>query len=194
MRQPLEDRYICISRASHTVEYPASFMLVASMNPCPCGYYNHPDKECVCPPGAVKRYLNKISGPLLDRIDIHMEIVPVPFDDLSNKPLGESSETIRQRVIKARKIQEDRYKNEDDIYCNAQMNARLIRKHAVLDNNSKSLIQNAMKRLNLSARAYDRILKLARTIADLEDSKNIESHHISEAITYRNLDRDRWAG
>ena len=194
MRQPLEDRYICISRASHTVEYPASFMLVASMNPCPCGYYNHPDKECVCPPGAVKRYLNKISGPLLDLIDIHMEIVPVPFDDLSNKPLGESSETIRQRVIKARKIQEDRYKNEDDIYCNAQMNARLIRKHAVLDNNSKSLIQNAMKRLNLSARAYDRILKLARTIADLEDSKNIESHHISEAITYRNLDRDRWAG
>ena len=194
MRQPLEDRNICISRASHTVEYPASFMLVASMNPCPCGYYNHPDKECVCPPGAVKRYLNKISGPLLDRIDIHMEIVPVPFEDLSNKPLGESSECIRERVIEARKIQENRYKNEDGIYCNAQMNSRLLRKYAVLDEASKTLIQNAMKRLNLSARAYDRILKLARTIADLDHSKNICTHHISEAITYRNLDRDGWAG
>ena len=124
MRQPLEDRSICISRASHSVEYPASFMLVASMNPCPCGYYNHPEKECVCPPGAVKRYLNKISGPLLDRIDIHMEIVPVSFEDLSNKPQGETSETIRNRVIKARKIQENRYKNEENIYCNAQMNSR----------------------------------------------------------------------
>jgi magnesium chelatase family protein len=169
-------------------------MLVASMNPCPCGYYNHPEKECVCPPGAVKRYLNKISGPLLDRIDIHMEIVPVPFDDLSNKPIGESSSTIRERVIKARKIQEDRYKNEESIYCNAQMNTRLLRKYAVLNNESKSLIQHAMKRLNLSARAYDRILKLARTIADLDNSENIEIHHISEAITYRNLDREGWAG
>ena len=194
MRQPLEDRSICISRATHTVEYPASFMLVASMNPCPCGYFNHPEKECVCPPGAVKRYLNKISGPLLDRIDIHMEIVPVPFDDLSNKPIGESSSTIRERVIKARKIQEDRYKNEESIYCNAQMNTRLLRKYAVLNNESKGLIQNAMKKLNLSARAYDRILKLARTIADLDNSENIEIQHISEAITYRNLDRDGWAG
>ena len=194
MRQPLEDRSICISRATHTVEYPASFMLVASMNPCPCGYYNHPEKECVCHPGAVKRYLNKISGPLLDRIDIHMEIVPVPFDDLSNKPIGESSSTIRERVIKARKIQEDRYRKEESIYCNAQMNTRLLRKYAVLNNESKSLIQNAMKRLNLSARAYDRILKLARTIADLDNSENIEIHHISEAITYRNLDREGWAG
>ena len=194
MRQPLEDRSICISRATHTVEYPASFMLVASMNPCPCGYYNHPEKECVCLPGAVKRYLNKISGPLLDRIDIHMEIVPVPFDDLSNKPIGESSSTIRERVIKARKIQEDRYRKEESIYCNAQMNTRLLRKYAVLNNESKSLIQNAMKRLNLSARAYDRILKLARTIADLDNSENIEIHHISEAITYRNLDREGWAG
>lgn len=193
MRQPLEDRSICISRATHTVEYPASFMLVASMNPCPCGYYNHPEKECVCHPGAVKRYLNKISGPLLDRIDIHMEIVPVPFDDLSNKPIGESSSTIRERVIKARKIQEDRYRKEESIYCNAQMNTRLLRKYAVLNNESKSLIQNAMKRLNLSARAYDRILKLARTIADLDNSENIEIHHISEAITYRNLDREGWA-
>lgn len=194
MRQPLEDRSICISRATHTVEYPASFMLVASMNPCPCGYYNHPEKECVCHPGAVKRYLNKISGPLLDRIDIHMEIVPVPFDDLSNKPIGESSSTIRERVIKARKIQEDRYRKEESIYCNAQMNTRLLRKYAVLNNESKSLIQNAMKRLNLSARAYDRILKLARTIADLDNSEDIEIHHISEAITYRNLDREGWAG
>ena len=194
MRQPLEDRSICISRATHTVEYPASFMLVASMNPCPCGYYNHPEKECVCHPGAVKRYLNKISGPLLDRIDIHMEIVPVPFDDLSNKPIGESSSTIRERVIKARKIQEDRYRKEESIYCNAQMNTRLLRKYAILNNESKSLIQNAMKRLNLSARAYDRILKLARTIADLDNSENIEIHHISEAITYRNLDREGWAG
>lgn len=194
MRQPLEDRSICISRATHTVEYPASFMLVASMNPCPCGYYNHPEKECVCHPGAVKRYLNKISGPLLDRIDIHMEIVPVPFDDLSNKPIGESSSTIRERVIKARKIQEDRYRKEESIYCNAQMNTRLLRKYAVLNNESKSLIQNAMKRLNLSARAYERILKLARTIADLDNSEDIEIHHISEAITYRNLDREGWAG
>ena len=194
MRQPLEDRNICISRASHTVEYPASFMLVASMNPCPCGYYNHPEKECVCPPGAVKRYLNKISGPLLDRIDIHMEIVPVPFEDLSNKPLGETSETIRNRVIEARKIQENRYKNEEGIYCNAQMSSRLLRKYAALNETSKNLIENAMKRLNLSARAYDRILKLARTIADLDHSENIESQHISEAITYRNLDREGWAG
>ena len=194
MRQPLEDRNICISRATHTVEYPASFMLVASMNPCPCGYYNHPEKECVCPPGAVKRYLNKISGPLLDRIDIHMEIVPVPFDDLSNKPLGEDSETIRKRVTAARKIQEERYKEEEGIYCNAQMNSRLIRKYAKLNEDCKNLIQNAMKRLNLSARAYDKILKLSRTIADLDKSKNIEIQHISEAIAYRNLDREGWAG
>jgi magnesium chelatase family protein len=164
------------------------------MNPCPCGYYNHPEKECVCPPGVVKRYLNKISGPLLDRIDIHMEIVPVPFEDLSNKPLGESSVTIRKRVIDARKIQENRYKNEDGIYCNAQMNSKLLRKYAVLDEASKNLIQNAMKKLNLSARAYDRILKLARTIADLDHKENIEMQHISEAISYRNLDKEGWAG
>ncbi len=194
MRQPLEDRKICISRAANSVEYPASFMLVASMNPCPCGYYNHPDKECVCPPGAVKRYLNKISGPLLDRIDIHMEIIPVPFEDLSNKPQGESSETIRNRVVLARKIQEERYKKEVGIYCNAQMNSRLLRKYAILNEEAKILLQNAMRRLNLSARAYDRILKVSRTIADLENSKNIEVNHISEAITYRNLDRDSWAG
>ena len=193
MRQPLEDRNICISRASNTVEYPASFMLVASMNPCPCGYYNHPDKECVCPPGAVKRYLNKISGPLLDRIDIHMEIVPVAFEDLSKKPVGESSEIIRKRVIDARKIQEDRYKFEEGIYCNAQMNSKLLR-HAQLNDECKKLIQFAMKRLNLSARAYDRILKVSRTIADLDNSKNIETQHITEAINYRNLDKEGWAG
>ena len=194
MRQPLEDRNICISRASNTVEYPASFMLVASMNPCPCGYYNHPDKECVCPPGAVKKYLNKISGPLLDRIDIHMEIVPVPFEDLSRKPVGESSETIRKRVIKARHIQEERYKNEEGVYCNAQMNSKLLRKHAQLNEECKKLIQFAMKRLNLSARAYDRILKVSRTIADLDNSKTIEVQHITEAINYRNLDKEGWAG
>lgn len=194
MRQPLEDRNICISRASNTVEYPASFMLVASMNPCPCGYYNHPDKECVCPPGAVKKYLNKISGPLLDRIDIHMEIVPVPFEDLSRKPVGESSETIRKRVIKARHIQEERYKNEEGVYCNAQMNSKLLRKHAQLNEECKKLIQFAMKRLDLSARAYDRILKVSRTIADLDNSKTIEVQHITEAINYRNLDKEGWAG
>jgi magnesium chelatase family protein len=194
MRQPLEDRHICISRASNTVEYPASFMLVASMNPCPCGYYNHPDKECVCAPGAVKKYLNKISGPLLDRIDIHMEIIPVPFEDLSKKPVGETSETIRKRVINARKIQEERYKLEEGIYCNAQMNSKLLRKHAQLNEECKKCIQFAMKKLNLSARAYDRILKVSRTIADLDNSKNIEIQHITEAINYRNLDKEGWAG
>lgn len=194
MRQPLEDRNICISRAANTVEYPASFMLVASMNPCPCGYYNHPEKECVCPPGAVRKYLNKISGPLLDRIDIHMEIIPVPFEDLTNKPIGESSEIIRERVIKARQIQEKRYLLENGIYCNAQMNSKLLRKHAKLNEECKTLLQIAMNRLNLSARAYDRILKVSRTIADLDNSENIEAKHISEAITYRNLDRDGWAG
>lgn len=194
MRQPLEDRKICISRASNTVEYPASFMLVASMNPCPCGYYNHPEKECVCPPGAVKKYLNKISGPLLDRIDIHMEIVPVSFEDLNNKPIGESSESIKKRVMNARKIQEERYKAETGIYCNAQMSSKLLRKYAILNNDCKVLIENAMKRLNLSARAYDRILKLSRTIADLDNSEDIDTIHIAEAITYRNLDKEGWAG
>lgn len=194
MRQPLEDRKICISRASNSVEYPASFMLVASMNPCPCGYYNHPDKECVCPPGAVKKYLNKISGPLLDRIDIHMEIVPVSFEDLSNKPIGESSESIKKRVMNARKIQEERYKAETGIYCNAQMSSKLLRKYAILNKECKLLIENAMKRLNLSARAYDRILKLSRTIADLDNSEDIDTIHIAEAITYRNLDKEGWAG
>ena len=194
MRQPLEDRKICISRASNTVEYPASFMLVASMNPCPCGYYNHPEKECVCPPGTVKKYLNKISGPLLDRIDIHMEIVPVSFEDLSNKPIGESSESIKKRVMNARKIQEERYKAETGIYCNAQMSSKLLRKYAILNKECKLLIENAMKRLNLSARAYDRILKLSRTIADLDNSEDIDTIHIAEAITYRNLDKEGWAG
>ena len=182
MRQPLEDRKICISRASNTVEYPASFMLVASMNPCPCGY------------GAVKKYLNKISGPLLDRIDIHMEIVPVSFEDLSNKPIGESSESIKKRVMNARKIQEERYKAETGIYCNAQMSSKLLRKYAILNKECKLLIENAMKRLNLSARAYDRILKLSRTIADLDNSEDIDTIHIAEAITYRNLDKEGWAG
>jgi magnesium chelatase family protein len=176
-----------------TTTYPSNFILLATANPCPCGYFGSNIKDCTCSTLQLQKYRNKISGPLLDRIEIHMEIVPVPFEDLSNKPLGESSETIRKRVIDARKIQENRYKNDDGIYCNAQMNSKLLRKYAVLDEASKNLIQNAMKKLNLSARAYDRILKLARTIADLDHKENIEMQHISEAISYRNLDKEGWA-
>ncbi|MCD6355556.1 MAG: YifB family Mg chelatase-like AAA ATPase [Prolixibacteraceae bacterium] len=192
MRQPLEDRNITISRAKFSVEYPASFMLVASMNPCPCGYYNHPTKECVCGPGVVQKYLNKISGPLLDRIDIHLEVVPVPFKKLAEMESSENSETVRQRVLKARKIQENRFVNDKGIYANAQMNSKQIRKYVVLDEASNELIKNAMDRLGLSARAYDRILKVSRTIADLEDVENVQSHHLSEAIHYRSLDRENW--
>lgn len=194
MRQPLEDRVITISRAKFTVEYPASFMLVASMNPCPCGYYNHPDKECVCSPGVVQKYLNKISGPLLDRIDIHVEVIPVPFEKLSGAPPSESSETIRQRVVKARQIQEERFVEWTDVYSNAQMTSKLIRKFCVLDDAGTALIKTAMERLGLSARAYDRILKVSRTIADLDCSESIQSQHIAEAIQYRSLDRENWAG
>lgn len=194
MRQPLEDRKITIARAALTVDYPASFMLVASMNPCPCGYYNHPNKECVCAPGAVQKYLNKISGPLLDRIDIQVEIVPVPFEDLSNKKPGESSECIRKRVIRARAIQQERYQHENGIYCNAQMNTRLLNKYVVLDDACKNILQRAVNQLQLSARAYDRILKVSRTIADLDGSEKVLPKHLSEAITYRNLDRENWAG
>lgn len=192
MRQPLEDRVITISRAKFTVEYPASFMLVASMNPCPCGYYNHPEKECVCSPGIRQKYLNKISGPLLDRIDIHIEVVPVPFDKLSGKEKLESSETIRQRVTKAREIQLRRFEKESGVHANAQMRTRLIRKYCILDQAGNQLIKNAMEKVGLSARAYDRILKVSRTIADLENSPKIESHHLAEAIQYRSLDRDSW--
>jgi magnesium chelatase family protein len=194
MRQPLEDRKICISRAKFAIEYPASFMLVASMNPCPCGYYNHPDKDCVCAPGVVQKYLSRISGPLLDRIDIHIEIVPVPFEKLSEMKEAESSEAVRARVIKARQIQEQRFKDVDGVYCNAQMSSKLMRTYAQIDKPGSELLKNAMQRLNLSARAYDRIIKVARTIADLDDSDQILSNHIAEAINYRNLDREGWAG
>lgn len=192
LRQPLEDRVITISRAKSTVAYPASFMMVASMNPCPCGYYNHPTRPCTCSPGAVLRYLSKISGPLLDRIDIQIEIVPVPFDKLSEQRSGESSDDIRKRVMMARAIQQERYKDEPAIHCNAQMNSRLLRLHATLDDECNQMLRMAMERLNLSARAYDRILKVARTIADLDASLNIKAEHIGEAIGYRNLDREGW--
>ncbi len=195
MRQPLEDRMVTISRAKFSIEYPASFMLVASMNPCPCGYYNHPEKECVCSPGVRQKYLSRISGPLLDRIDIHLEVVPVPFDKLSGyQQKIETSEEIRNRVVKARKIQEKRYKNLKGIYCNAQINNKLIQKFAVLNEAGMNLLKNAMNKLGLSARAYDRILKVSRTIADLEESETIESYHVAEAIQYRSLDREGWAG
>lgn len=194
MRQPLEDRKISISRAKFSIEYPASFMLVASMNPCPCGYYNHPTRDCVCAPGIVQKYLSKISGPLLDRIDIHIEIVPVPFEKLSELKESESSATVRQRVIKARELQELRFKDIEGVYCNAQMSSKLLREFAQPDKEGGELLKNAMLRLNLSARAYDRILKVARTIADLEDSEHILPHHLGEAINYRNLDREGWAG
>ena len=185
MRQPLEDRNICISRATHTVEYPASFMLVASMNPCPCGYYNHPTKACVCNPGQVQKYLNRISGPLLDRIDIQVEIVPVPFETLSETHPGEASEIIRQRVMAARKIQEQRFANIPGIHCNAQMTPKMLTEYATPDEAGLNLLRNAMERRNLSARAYDRILKVARTIADLDGSEVIQAPHLAEALQYR---------
>ena len=194
LRQPLEDRHISISRAKYSLDYPASFMLVASMNPCPCGYYNHPTKACVCNPGQVHRYLNRISGPLLDRIDIQIEIVPVPFEKMAEQKQAESSATIRQRVIKARKIQEERFANHPGIYCNAQMESKLLHQYANPDEKGLNLLRTAMTRLNLSARAYDRILKVARTIADLEGSESIQSNHLAEAISYRNLDRESWGG
>ena len=193
LRQPREDRTISISRAKYTVEYPASFMLIASMNPCPCGYYNHPTKACVCNPGQVQKYLNRISGPLLDRIDIQVEIVPVPFEKLSDARPGEPSEAIRQRVIAARKIQEQRFSHISGIHCNAQMTPKMLTEYATPDEAGLNLLRNAMERLNLSARAYDRILKVARTIADLDASPTVQSMHIAEAIGYRNLDRENWA-
>lgn len=194
MRQPLEDRVITISRAKFTIDYPASFMMVASMNPCPCGFYNHPEKECVCSPGVVQKYLNKISGPLLDRIDIHIEVVPVSFRKLSEEPLAENSESIRKRVQEARSFQEERFEGQNGIYCNAQMHSKLIRKFCKIDEAGQTLLKNAMEKLGLSARAYDRILKVSRTIADLEKSENIRADHLAEAIQYRSLDRDSWAG
>jgi magnesium chelatase family protein len=194
MRQPIEDRVVTISRAKFSVEYPASFMLIASMNPCPCGYYNHPEKECVCAPGIVQKYLNKISGPLLDRIDLHIEVTPVPFSELNKQSTSELSKTIRERVIKARLIQSTRYEKDKNIHCNAQMQTGHLKKHCQLSDAGNTLLKNAMERLGLSARAYDRILKVGRTIADLDHSNNIETQHIAEAIQYRSLDRDGWAG
>lgn len=194
LRQPLEDRRISISRVRCSIDYPASFTLIASMNPCPCGYYNHPTKACVCSPGQVQKYLNKISGPLLDRIDIQIEIVPVPFEEMANNHLAEPSSEIRKRVIKVRQIQDTRFADQPGIYCNAQMTNKLLAQYAQPDNKGLTLLKNAMNRLNLSARAYDRILKVSRTIADLEGSEQILSAHLAEAISYRNLDRENWGG
>ena len=193
MRQPLEDRHITISRAKYTVEYPCSFMFVASMNPCPCGYYGDPTHRCVCSPGQIQRYMNKISGPLLDRIDIQTEITPVPFSDISKGEQGEPSADIRERVIAARHLQERRFKDFKGIHCNAQMTERMIHRYAEPDASSLDMLRMAMERLSLSARAYSRILKVARTIADLEGSADVLSHHLAEAIGYRNLDRGDWA-
>ncbi len=193
LRQPLEDRKITISRAKYTVEFPCSFMFVASMNPCPCGYYGDPTHNCVCTPGQIQHYMNKISGPLLDRIDIQIEISPVPFKDISKTAPGESSIHIRERVIRARKRQEERYKEQKGIHCNAQMSERMIHQFAEPDSQGMELLRMAMERLNLSARAYNRILKVARTIADLDDCDNVRPQHLGEAISYRNLDRGDWA-
>ena len=192
MRQPLEDRHISISRARYAIDYPAGFMLVASMNPCPCGYYNHPTKLCTCTPGAVQRYLGRISGPLLDRIDIQVEIMPVPFDELSSLQKGETSQSIRQRVIEARHIQSVRYASSPGVFCNAQMTSKLLQQYARPDKDGLDMLRTAMDKFNMSARAYDRILKVARTIADLDKSPEVKSHHIAEAIGYRNLDRSNW--
>ena len=192
MRQPLEDRHISVSRARYTIDYPASFMLVASMNPCPCGYYNHPTKPCTCMPGQVSKYLNRISGPLLDRIDIQVEILPVPFQRLSSDEAAETSDAIRERVIKARAIQEERFASEHEVNCNAQMNSRLIKQWCKLDDETMKILETAMTKFDMSARAYDRILKVARTIADLDGSTDIRPTHMREAVSYRNLDRGNW--
>ncbi len=194
MRQPMEDRVVTISRARFAVEYPASFMLIASMNPCPCGYFNHPEKECQCAPGVVQRYLNKISGPLMDRIDLHVEVVPVSFNELTIERTSEKSDNIRQRVIEARNIQEERYKDIEGVHCNAQMSSKMLRTICKIDDSGKQLLKTATERLGLSARAFDRILKVSRTIADLDKSADIKPNHLAEAIQFRSLDRDSWAG
>jgi magnesium chelatase family protein len=195
LRQPLEERRITISRARFTVDYPSGFMLVASMNPCPCGYYNHPDKDCVCAPGVVQKYLSKISGPLLDRIDIHIEVTPVSFEQLANRGRkNESSAQVAERVVKAREIQQERYKTEKGIYCNAQLQSGKLQDVCKIPAAGNTLLKTAMERLSLSARAYDRILKVSRTIADLEGSEEIKIEHLAEAIQYRSLDRENWAG
>ncbi len=189
LRQPIEDRMITVARAKYTVNYPASFMLVASMNPCPCGYYGHPTKACTCLPGKVTKYMNKISGPLLDRIDIQVEIEPVAFDDMATTASAESSASIRERVMRARKIQDERYKDLPGVHCNAQMNSRLLHEYAWPDQEGMSKLKERMTKLNMSARAFDRILRVSRTIADLDGSERVETRHIAEAISYRSLDR-----
>ena len=194
MRQPMEERKVTISRAKVSLDFPASFMLIASMNPCPCGYFNHPEKDCTCGPGIVQRYLAKISGPLLDRIDLHVEVTPVPFSELSSTQQYERSENIRERVIKAREIQSKRYDGHEGIYANAQISTKLLKEICVLDTASSNLLKVAMEKLNLSARAYDRILKVSRTIADLAGTENIRPEHLAEAIQYRSLDREGWGG
>lgn len=193
LRQPLEDHHITISRARYSTDYPCSFMFVSSMNPCPCGYYNDPTHRCVCTPGQIERYLNKISGPLLDRIDIQVEITPVPFEEISKQQEGEKSEVIRQRVIAARERQTERYKAFEKIHCNAQMTERMVHQYAEPSGNGLEMLRKAMEKLHLSARAYMRILKVARTIADLEGEPEVMSHHIAEAVGYRTLDRSDWA-
>lgn len=194
MRQPMEERRVTISRARVAVDFPASFMLIASMNPCPCGFYNHPDRDCSCPPGTVQKYLNKISGPLLDRIDLHVEVTPVAFSELSGMRTQEISAHIRDRVIAARERQAARYTSEDGVYCNAQMSSRLLKEVCTINTTGANLLKGAMEKLNLSARAYDRILKVAKTIADLSASDDIRPEHLAEAIQYRSLDRAGWAG
>lgn len=194
MRQPLEERRVTISRAKFTVDYPSSFMLVASMNPCPCGYYNHPEKECICPPGMVQKYLSKISGPLLDRIDLHVEVTPVNFSELSSDRAAEKSELIRERVIRAREIQVERFGERPDLHANAQMSPQMVRDLCKIDVAGQTLLKKAMEKLGLSARAYDRILKVSRTIADLAGSESIKLEHLAEAIHFRSLDREGWAG
>ena len=192
LRQPMEERRVTISRAKMTIEYPASFMLIAAMNPCPCGYYNHPTIECTCPPGSVKRYLNKVSGPLMDRIDLHIEVTPVPVSLLNKEEKAESSAAIRERVVAARAIQTARFAGNPGVHCNAQMGSKLTREHCRLTDECRSIMEMAMNRLGLSARAYDRILRVSRTIADLEAAPDITPDHLREAITYRSLDRDSW--
>jgi magnesium chelatase family protein len=194
MRQPLEERRVTVSRARISVDFPANFMLIASMNPCPCGYHNHPDKDCVCPPGAVQRYLNKISGPLLDRIDLHVEVTPVSFDEMTGQRKTESSANIRERVIKARERQKQRFEEYPEIHSNALMPSQMVKEVCQINEGGKALLKRAMERLGLSARAYDRILKVSRTIADLADNENIQIEHLAEAIQYRSLDRESWAG
>lgn len=194
MRQPMEERRVTISRAKVSIDYPANFMLVASMNPCPCGYYNHPEKECVCAPGVVQRYLSKVSGPLLDRIDLHVEVVPVSFDEMTAQRKSETSTEIRERVVKARQIQSERFANKENVYCNAMMSSNMVKDICQINDAGRVLLKTAMERLGLSARAYDRILKVSRTIADLASSPEIKIEHLAEAIQYRSLDREGWAG